>query len=237
MSVNKPLFGICFGHQLVAQGLGATHRGRPIGTEADMTMFSFHPVKSITTGEGGAIVTNNKKYYEHLLMFRTHGMTRDRKRLKDRTKAAWHQEMHMLGNNYRMTDIQAALGVSQMKKIDTFLKKRREAAKHYFSLLKDLPVELPSRAVLNTSAWHLFVVHVDPNIRDRVFKTLRSKGIWVQVHYLPVYQHPYYRSLGYRAKQCPNVEKFSASAISIPLFPNITLREQQFVANTLAKAL
>ncbi|TSC87203.1 MAG: glutamine--scyllo-inositol transaminase [Parcubacteria group bacterium Gr01-1014_8] len=221
-----------------AQSLGAIYKGKPVGTQADMTMFSFHPVKTITTGEGGAVVTNSKKFYDYLLMYRTHGMTKDPRKLTDTTKAAWHQEMHMLGNNYRMTDIQAALGVSQMKKIRTFLAKRHAAARRYFSLLKHIEgLTLPPRSSLASSAWHLFVVRVDKTVRDMVFETLRAKGIGVQVHYLPVYTHPYYKSLGYRGTQCPTTEEFSASALSIPLFPNITYREQSYVATELEKAL
>ena len=230
-------------HRLVliedgAQSLGATYRGKPVGSQADMTMFSFHPVKSITTGEGGAIVTNNKNYYEFLRMFRTHGLTRDAKKLKDRTKAAWHQEMQVLGNNYRITDIQAALGVSQMKKLDGFIAKRRAAAKRYFRLLADVPgIKLPPRAELDNSAWHLFVVRVDARVRDRVFAAMRAKGIGVQVHYLPVYMHPYYQDLGYKKGLCPKTEEFSAGALSLPLFPTIAAKQQQFVVDTLRSIL
>ncbi len=220
-----------------AQSLGARYKGRPVGMQADMTMFSFHPVKSITTGEGGVIVTNNKKYFELLMMFRTHGMTKDPKKLRDKKKAAWHQEMHVLGNNYRLTDIQAALGVSQMKKLDRFVAQRRAAAERYFSLLKTLPIALPQRSTLKSSAWHLFVVRVDPRTRDRVFTQLRGKGIGVQVHYLPVYLHPYYRSLGYKKGLCPRAETFAAGCISIPLFPNITPKEQAFVVRALTAIL
>lgn len=217
-----------------AQSFGATYKGKPVGAQADMTMFSFHPVKSITTGEGGAIVTNNKKYYEFLTMFRTHGMTKDPQKLLDKKKAAWHQEMHVLGNNYRMTDIQAALGISQMERITSFIEKRRRAAEYYYSFLSKVPGLTLPRVDIESSAWHLFVVHVDPKIRDRVFTALRKAGIWVQVHYLPVYQHPYYREHGYKTTRCPATEMFSESAISISLFPDITKKEQEFVAKTLA---
>lgn len=230
-------------HKLVfiedaAQGLGASYKGKKLGTQADMTMFSFHPVKSITTGEGGAILTNNKAYFDKLLMFRTHGLTRDPKKLKDKKSAAWHQEMQLLGYNYRLTDIQAALGTSQMKKLDRFVKARRAAAKRYFDLLENVPgIAIPPRAGLENSAWHLFVVRVDPRIRDKVFAALREAGIGVQVHYLPVYLHPYYHSLGYPKGLCPRAEEFSASCISIPLFPHITRKEQMFVVHTLGDIL
>jgi len=221
-----------------AQGLGASYKGRKLGTQADMTMFSFHPVKSITTGEGGAILTNSKAYFDKLLVFRTHGLTRDPKKLKATSHAAWHQEMQLLGYNYRLTDIQAALGMSQMKKLDRFVKARRVAARRYFDLLEDVPgIALPPRASLENSAWHLFVVRVAPHLRDKVFVALREAGIGVQVHYLPVYLHPYYRSLGYPEGLCPHTEEFSASCISIPLFPHITPKEQMFVVHTLRDIL
>ncbi len=217
-----------------AQGLGASYKGKKVGALADMTMFSFHPVKSITTGEGGAITTNSRGYYEKLLMFRTHGLTRDSEKLKNTMHASWHQEVQLLGYNYRLTDIQAALGISQMKKLDRFIAKRRAAARRYFNLLADVPgVELPPRGALKNSACHLFVIRVDKRLRDRVFTALRKAGIGVQVHYLPVYLHPYYRSLGYRKGLCPEAEDYSARAISLPLYPSITASEQRFVAVTL----
>ena len=221
-----------------AQALGATYKNRKVGTISDMTIFSFHPVKSITTGEGGAILTNDRTYYERLIMFRTHGLTRDPKRLKNKKYASWHQEMQLLGYNYRLTDIQAALGVSQMKKLDRFIALRKAAAASYFKLLSGIPgLALPPQDSLASSAWHLFVVRVDPNIRDRVFDRLRKEGIGVQVHYLPVYLHPYYAGLGYRKGQCSNAEQFSFTALSIPLFPRITPEEQKFVVRKLTSIL
>ena len=221
-----------------AHALGATYRGRFVGAYADMAMFSFHPVKSITTGEGGAIATNSKAYYESLKMFRSHGLTKDPRKLKHMGYAAWHQEVQMLGFNYRLTDIQAALGVSQMKKLDRFIAKRRAAARRYFKLLADVPgIKLPPRSGLNNSAWHLFVIRVEARARDRVFKSLRRAGIGVQVHYFPVYRHPYYESLGYRDGLCPQAEAFSESAISIPLYPTMTPQEQKKVVLELVSAL
>ena len=230
-------------HKLVfiedaAQSLGASYKGKKLGSLADMTMFSFHPVKSITTGEGGAILTNNRAYYEKLMMFRTHGLTRDAGKLKNKKYASWHQEMQLLGYNYRLTDIQAVLGGSQMKKLDRFIALRKKAAARYFTLLADIPgITLPPRDSLAPSAWHLFVVRVDPRVRDRIFTRLRELGVGVQVHYLPVYLHPYYAGLGYRKGQCPNAERYSFSALSIPLFPHITEREQTFVVKSLEKIM
>ncbi|MCR4325588.1 MAG: UDP-4-amino-4,6-dideoxy-N-acetyl-beta-L-altrosamine transaminase [Patescibacteria group bacterium] len=222
-----------------AQGLGARYKVAKVGALADMTMFSFHPVKSITTGEGGAITTDDKTYYERLLMFRSHGLTRDPKKLKEKKHAAWHQEMQLLGYNYRLTDMQSALGISQMKKLNGFLAKRKALAKRYRLLLKGLEhFMLPSDVAGRASAWHLFVVRVRSSkrgARDRVFNAMRKAGIGVQVHYLPVYLHPYYRALGYKKGLCPEAEKFAESAISIPIFPNLTLRDQSRVTALIKK--
>lgn len=221
-----------------AHALGATYKGRSVGTQSDMTMFSFHPVKSITTGEGGAIATNSKAYCERLRMFRSHGLTKDPQKFKYTGFAAWHQEVQALGFNYRLTDIQAALGLSQIKKLDQFIAKRRVAARRYLELLADVPgIKLPPRSGLMNSAWHLFVVRVDARKRDRVFNAMRARGIGVQVHYLPVYRHPYYESLGYRAGLYPKAGAFSESAISIPLYPTITVQEQKKVVRALVAAL
>jgi UDP-4-amino-4,6-dideoxy-N-acetyl-beta-L-altrosamine transaminase len=221
-----------------AHALGATYRGKSVGTQADMTMFSFHPVKSITTGEGGAITTNSRKYYEKLLMFRSHGLTKDRDKFMEKKHAAWHQEVHLLGFNYRLTDIQAALGVSQMKKLTGFIAKRRSRAKRYRKLLAGVSgLMLPPKIKDRESAWHLFPIRVPRAKRDAIFTKLRKAGIGVQVHYLPVYLHPLYRSLGYTKGLCPKAEAFSFSEISLPLFPTITEREQRFIAKTLATIL
>ncbi|TSC70512.1 MAG: UDP-4-keto-6-deoxy-N-acetylglucosamine 4-aminotransferase [Parcubacteria group bacterium Gr01-1014_49] len=229
-------------HKLVliedgAQSLGAAYEGKPVGSQADMTMFSFHPVKSITTGEGGVIVSNNEHYYRLLKLFRSHGITRDPHFVKV-SEGPWHQEMHALGKNYRITDIQAALGESQLKRLNSFITKRAAAARRYPKLLQNLPLTLPPEDTkTEKSAWHLYPVHVAPNERKAVFEALRAAGIGVQVHYLPVYLHPYYQKLGYKKDLCPNAEKFYAGEISIPLFPGITQKQQKFVADTLRRIL
>lgn len=222
-----------------AQALGASYKGKKIGVWADMTIFSFHPTKSITTGEGGAILTNDKTYFERLFMFRTHGITKDFTKLFKKGRAEWYHEMQFLGYNYRMTDIQAALGVSQMKKLSSHIQKRRTLANHYFKLLQHVEgLTLPARdSADNTSAWHLFPIRVVASKRDRIFKELRKKGIGVQVHYLPVHFHPYYAKLGYKEGVCPNAERYSSEEISIPLYPQLTVREQDLVIAALKSAL
>lgn len=220
-----------------AQGFGGAYKGKQVGWQADMTMFSFHPVKSITTGEGGVITTNNKQYFERMRSFRSHGLVREKTKLRHPEFAEWHQEVQLLGFNYRITDIQAALGTSQLKKLRKFISARSQLADRYDALLSGLPLTLPARVKKSESAWHLYVIRVPQEKRDSIFRELRSRGLWVQVHYLPVYWHPLYADLGYERGQCPNAEKFCMSCISIPLFPTLSKKEQQFVVNTLADIL
>lgn len=222
-----------------AQSLGGHYRGKPVGALADMTTFSFHPVKSITTGEGGAIVTDNALFAERLRLFRSHGITKDPKILTHKSEGPWYMEMQELGFNYRLTDIQAALGESQLKRLDSFITKRRAVAKRYDTLLENIPgltLPPPERSYEN-SAWHLYPIQVDPEKRRAIFDYLRAQGIGVQVHHIPVHTHPYYQTLGYKKGSCPIAEQFYATAISIPLFPGITQKQQTYIAETLKKAL
>jgi len=225
-----------------AQALGATYQGKLIGTQADMTMFSFHPVKSITTGEGGVIVTDNEQYAQTLRLFRTHGVTKDSARFIRKNNAAWYQEMQLLGFNYRMSDMCAALGKSQLKRLDKFISKRRAAAAQYQQLLARVPnlILPPQDSKDSQSAWHLYPVRLGQNIahkRDEVFTRMRKSGIGVQVHHVPVYLHPFYEKMGYKQGSCPVTEAFVASEISIPLFYKITKKEQQFIVNTFRQIL
>jgi UDP-4-amino-4,6-dideoxy-N-acetyl-beta-L-altrosamine transaminase len=221
-----------------AQSLGASLRGAPLGTQADMTMFSFHPVKSITTGEGGVIVTDNPAYDAALRIFRHHGISKDPETFARRDEGAWYQEMQVLGYNYRITDVQAALGESQLKRLDAFIRQRRAAAQRYEKLLAGIPglVLPPSDDAKIRSAWHLYAVRLAPKIahrRDEVLARLHKEGIGAQVHYLPVYLHLFYERLGYRKGLCPNAEIFAASEISLPLFPGITEKQQTYIAQKL----
>lgn len=225
-----------------AQALGASYRGKSVGTQADMTMFSFHPVKSITTGEGGVIVTNSPAFATRLRLFRSHGISKDVATFARKGHGAWYQEMQELGFNYRMPEMSAALGESQLTRLDSFITKRRAAAKRYDKLLAKIPnlILPPVEQAHEKSAWHLYPVRLAPKIalmRDLVFSKMREAGIGVQVHHVPVHRHVYYESLGYKKGLCPNAETFVDSEISIPLFPNITQKQQKFIADTLKQIL
>jgi len=221
-----------------AQSLGASFKGAPVGTQADMTMFSFHPVKSITTGEGGVIVTDDLAYDAALRVFRHHGISKDPKTFVRTDEGAWYQEMQMLGYNYRITDVQAALGESQLKRLDSFIRQRRAAAKRYEKILAGIPdlILPPSDDAKIRSAWHLYAVRLAPKIahrRNEVLSLLHESGIGAQVHYLPVYLHLFYERLGYPRDLCPNAEIFAASEISLPLFPGVTEKQQTYIAQKL----
>ena len=231
-------------HKLVfisdaAQSLGATYKGKPAGCIADMSIYSFHPVKSITTGEGGAVVTDNPEYARLVKLFRTHGITKDAAYLKNKKEGGWYMEQHSLGFNYRMPDINASLGASQLKRLKSFITKRAAAAMRYDKLLKNIPGLMlpPQDSADNRSAWHIYPVRVDQKKRRAVFDSLRSSGIGVQVHHIPVHTHPYYQKLGYKKGSCPAAERFYATSISLPIFANITLAQQALVVHKLHKAL
>lgn len=224
-----------------AHALGSKYKGRRVGTIADMTAFSFHPVKAITTGEGGAITTDNRDYYQKLLSFRNHGMVKTESLFKE--KGAWFYDIATLGFNYRMTDIQAVLGVSQLKKIGRFIKRRREIWEKYNSEFANiegliLPVELDD----NFSAWHLYTLRVNKKIlgksRREIFDALRSKGIGVQVHYIPIHLHSFYqKSFGYKKGNFPVAEAVYESEISLPLFPAMDEEDIDFVVRTVKNVI
>lgn len=218
--------------------LGAEYKGIKIGSckYSDMAVFSFHPVKSITTGEGGAVLTNNEEYYKKLIMFRQHGITKNSSQFtvyNSQSIGDWYYEMQFLGYNYRLTDIQCALGLSQLKKLDKFIKKRRQIVKIYKEAFKnndffDLPVEKDYAK----SSWHLYPIRLKNKYCDKkreIFAKLRKKGLGVQVHYIPVYWQPYYQKLGYRKGICPNAEDFYQREISIPLYPKMSDEDIRYV--------
>lgn len=216
-----------------AHALGADYKGRKIGSISDMTTFSFHPVKHITTGEGGMITTNNKELYDRLVLFRSHGITRDESFL-EKNEGGWYYEQLGLGYNYRITDIQCALGISQMKKIDRFVERRREIAKRYDEAFKSMEgIVTPKQEEGCNNSWHLYVIQIRNKKRKEVFDALRNKNIGVNVHYIPVYKHPYYQKNGYQDICCENAEAYYEKAISIPMYPLLTEDEQDYVIKTI----
>lgn len=233
-------------HQLVviedaAHALGATYKGKKIGSLSDMTMFSFHPVKHITSGEGGIITTNNSEYYEKLLQFRSHGITRNTDKLKE-DHGPWYYEMQFLGYNYRMTDIQAALGWSQMDKLNMFVEKRKKIATKYNEIFQKMPqLNTPFQDALGESSWHLYIIRLNLDEltvgRKEVFETLQKQNIGVNVHYIPVHLLPYYKKLGYTKGSLPNAEKLYEEIISLPLFPAMTEQDIEDVINAVQQAI
>jgi len=224
-----------------SHALGALYKGRKIGTLGDMTTFSFHPVKHITTGEGGAITTDDDSLYDKLLMFRTHGVTRDVEKM-EKNEGLWFYEQQYLGFNYRMTDIQAALGVSQLNKLEGFLEKRRSYAALYDKLLEEIDgVVAPHQAEYSRSAWHLYVIKLDagkPELdRRKIFEALRKRNIGVNVHYIPVYYHPYYREIGYERGLCPVAEVLYENIITLPLHPSMEPEDIHYIVDNLADIL
>lgn len=212
-----------------AHALGAEYKGQKIGSLSDMTCFSFHPVKPITTGEGGMITTNDEALYKRLLLFRSHGITRDEEFLEE-NQGAWYYEQVELGYNYRITDIGCALGISQLNKLDGFLERRKEIAGRYDEAFAGCEgLKTPMLLQGCNSGWHLYMVQVLNQDRKVVFDRLREVGVGVNVHYIPVYRHPYYRRNGYGGVHCPEAEKFYERAISLPIFPGLTGEQQEYV--------
>ncbi|GEL78484.1 UDP-4-amino-4,6-dideoxy-N-acetyl-beta-L-altrosamine transaminase [Tenuibacillus multivorans] len=206
-----------------AHALGAQYKNQPIGSLSDMTIFSFHPVKHMTTGEGGAVATNNLAFYEKLKQFRTHGITKNREQLLD-DHGPWYYEMQFLGFNYRMTDLQAALGLSQLNKLDDFIRRRKQIVVTYQESFQHMKtITTPEELTGYESSWHLYVMRLKHQhlyaSRRTIFKALQAENIGVNVHYIPVYYHPYYLQLGYRKGICPHAEQLYETIITLPLFP------------------
>ncbi len=226
-----------------AHALGAAYayKGKKIKIgsckHSDMTVFSFHPLKAITTGEGGAVLTNSKHLHDKLVLFRTHGITKDKISLKGKSAGAWYYEMHVLGYNYRITDIQCALGISQLGRLDSFIAKRRKIAKSYSKKLLGIKgISFLGEKEYVDSAWHLYPIQVRSG-RKKVFDYLRSKNIGVQVHYIPVHLQPYYKKMGYKKGDFPNAEKYYSGAISLPIYPGLSFKQVGYVCKTLREAL
>lgn len=216
-----------------AHALGSVYKGKKVGSMSDMTTFSFHPVKPITTGEGGMIVTDNEDFYKKMILFRSHGITRDDS-MMTRNDGPWFYQQFNLGYNYRITDIQCALGCSQMKKLDRFLARRKEIVARYNEAFADCDnIITPYQLSDTESGWHLYIVQVKKCDRRQVFENMREKGIGVNVHYIPVYMHPYYQEHGYENVHCANAEEIYSHIISLPLYPGLTSEKQDYVIDTL----
>lgn len=221
--------------------LGAEYHGNKIGSceFSDATVFSFHPVKHITTGEGGCVTTNNENIYKKLLQFRTHGITKNPDEFINDTVGPWYHEMNSLGFNYRLTDFQAALGRSQLSRIDTFVKKRRKIAKRYdVAFENNLYFTVPIDKQRSLHSYHLYPIILNDTYvekRNEIFLKLKEAQILVQVHYIPVYFHPYYQNLGFKRGLCPKAESFYRCEISLPIFYDLTVKQQDYVIKTLFK--
>ena len=226
-----------------SHAIGGKYLEKPIGgcQYSDITVFSFHPVKIITTAEGGLATTNSKELAEKMRLFRSHGVTRDAGLMTKLSKGAWYYQQVDLGFNYRMTELQAALGISQMKRLDEFVAKRHILQERYDLLLSGLPIIEPYQDKDSYSALHLYPIQIDfENVNkshNHVFDELRDEGIGVNIHYIPIHTHPYYSQLGFKVGDFPNSEAYFNRTISIPLFHSMTLEQQDEVCNALKRVL
>ncbi len=222
-----------------SHAIGGRYKNEPIGNcrYSDITVFSFHPVKIITTGEGGMAVTNDLALANRMVRLRSHGITRDPAEMNQAPDGPWYYQQIELGFNYRMTDIQAALGLSQMKRLDELVRRRHALAANYERLLGGLPVTTPWQHPDSYSGLHLYVVRVDNKAMNathrEVFERLRIAGIGVNLHYIPVYRHPYYAAQGFKASDFPEAERYYAEAISLPMYPALTEEQQAEVVHRL----
>lgn len=238
---------ICDRHNLIfiedaAHSLGTKYDGKPVGSLADMTEFSFHPVKTCTAGEGGAVTTNDDELYKRLQLFRTHGITRVQDWMDQPSEGGWYYQQIVLGYNYRMTDIQAALLSSQLDKLDKFTERRKKLVKHYNEVFSDMPEVVVQKEIpASDTVRHLYVLQLNTERlkcgRKEIYDALQAEGVGVNVHYIPVYSFPYYRKLGYKMGSCPNAEKLYERIISIPLFYSMTDEDQEKVIEAVKKVI
>lgn len=235
-----------FGFRIIedaSHAIGGKYRGEPIGNGrySDITIFSFHPVKIITTAEGGMALTNDAELAERMALLRSHGITRNPAQMTHAPDGPWYYQQIDLGFNYRMTELQAALGVSQMQRLDDYVSRRHALARRYDEQLADLPVTLPWQHPDSYSGLHLYVIRLKLDQIDRthreVFEALREQGIGVNLHYIPVHTQPYYQRMGFKAGDFPEAERYYAEAISLPMYPTMTTAQQDQVITALSKAL
>lgn len=238
---------ICKEHNLLliedaAHSMGTKYNGRPVGSIADMTTFSFHPVKTITCGEGGAVTTNDEELYRKLRLYRAHGITRDVNEMVHPTDAGWYNEQVTLGYNYRMTDVQAALLMSQLKKLPAFSARRKEIVEKYNEAFKEIPQIHVQREISESDTTrHLYILRLNSELmncdRRQFFDALHAENIYTQVHYLPVYWHSYYEKLGYKKGLCPNAESYYLESMSLPLFYTMTDEDVEDVIRAVKKII
>ncbi|MBE9523990.1 MAG: UDP-4-amino-4,6-dideoxy-N-acetyl-beta-L-altrosamine transaminase, partial [Chloroflexi bacterium] len=226
-----------------SHAIGGRYRSEPIGNcrYSDITVFSFHPVKIITTGEGGMAVTNDARLAKQMQLLRSHGITRDEGEMTHASDGPWYYQQIELGYNYRMTDLQAALGLSQMTRLDEFVTKRHDIAKRYDQLLTDLSVHKPWQHTDSYSGFHLYIIRLKLGeiscTHREVFENMRVAGIGVNLHYIPVYRQPYYEKLGFKVGHCPESERYYTEAISLPIHPGLTVPQQDRVIEVLREGL
>lgn len=226
-----------------SHAIGGKYKGRPVGNceYSDITIFSFHPVKIITTAEGGAALTNKFHLFEKMSLLRSHGITRDEKQMTHNTHGPWYYQQIELGFNYRMTELQAALGLSQMQRLDEFVKRRHEISNSYNELLSTLPLKIPYQHPDSYSGLHLYIIRLKLNklkkSHSQIFKELREIGIGVNLHYIPVHTQPYYKNLGFKEGDFPQAESYYSEAISIPMYSGITSEQLTTIFSKIKEVL
>ena len=221
-----------------AHSIGSTYRGKPVGSQADLVAFSFFPTKNITTAEGGALSGVNSKLIEAARKYRSHGLVRDRESFKIQHQGDWHQEVHEFGLNYRLPDVLCALGISQLSQLSKFKSQRTRIFNRYVDGFRGIEsIRAPSVRGYVDPMWHLFPIRVPSHRRQKIFDYLRSKGVLVQVNYLPIYRHPVYRDLGYKIGMCPVAESYYESEISLPMYSELTRSHQDKVIDLVRKAV
>jgi UDP-4-amino-4,6-dideoxy-N-acetyl-beta-L-altrosamine transaminase len=222
-----------------SHAIGGSYRGHKIGgcQYSDMTVFSFHPAKIITTGEGGMVLTNNENLHKKLKLLVSHGITKNPELMQGENHGPWYAQQLDLGYNYRITDFQCALGLSQFKRIDDFVTSRHKLAARYNNILKELPLVLPFQTADNYSAYHLYVIKLQldqlQKTRKQIITELREANVGAMVHYIPVHTHPYYQKLGFAWGDFPEAEQYYQATISLPLYPQLTMHKQDYVISKL----
>jgi perosamine synthetase len=221
-----------------AHSIGSIYRGKPVAAWADVTAYSFFPTKNMTTAEGGAVCTGDRNVADRARLFRSHGLVRDTGRQRTPDEGGWHQEVHQLGLNYRLPDVLCALGISQLRRLAAFKRRRTELVARYNSMLADVPgLALPPQRPDVDPAWHLYPLRVLDGRRREVYDAMRAAGIGVQVNYVPVYWHPAFEDLGYRRGLCPRAEEYYRQELSLPLFPAMSDSDQDRVVGALRWSL